>query len=142
MVFSLLLLTACENGTGNVTQEPVLNDEKELYDELMHDGENVRIYYFWSRTCPFCTRYASPFLDEMEQEYDVEVLSFELGDSRSRELFREVAQSYGKNVGGVPHIFLGSQDWVGFDGTGRIAGQIESKIVGCLENGCEDPFVR
>ncbi len=142
MVFSLLLLAACENGTGNVVEEPGVDEESEGIDELYHDGESVRIYYVGSRTCPICTNLAEPFLDEMEEKYDVEVFRFETTTAEGREMSQVVAEEYGKEIRGVPHIFLGFEDWVGFSNDGRSAASIESKITECLESGCEDPLVR
>ena len=136
----LLFMVACDNGTGNVVNTPNNTEEVTGIEKLYHNGSEIRIYYFWGDGCPVCAQQA-PFLDRIEEEYEVEILRFEIYyDRDNQQLFRDFGEVYGIGARGVPTTFIGERSWIGF--SSRSGAEMESKIVECLENGCEDPFVR
>ena len=113
----------------------------ESIEDLYHDGENLRVYYFWTSTCPMCTNYATPFIEEISQEYPIEIVDIQLDASnpniiqRNEELTQEFEGLYNTDIAGVPVTAVGDQIW-----TGHSPDQIENKIQECLDSTCEDPL--
>ncbi len=130
------LLTSCTVDNGDYTDE---SNRISSLDDLSHENEDVRIYYFWGDGCPICAQ-QKPFMDKLEEEYEVDILKFEVYNDRlNQRLFQNVAAEYEVQASGVPMTFIGEESWVGFND--RIESQIESKVEECLEERREDPFV-
>ena len=120
---SLLLLLGCQN-TNQIELE-------EIIDQLSTQTEEFQIIYIWGDGCPICAQQA-PFMDYLEEEYDVEILRFEVYYNRTnQELFGLIAEKYGTSPRGVPMTFIGDRYWTGFQQA--TATQIEAKIQRCVE---------
>lgn len=135
MLAALVTLASC---SGNVEEKPdyTIND-------LFHNGTGpLKIYYVWGDGCPICAQ-AAPFVDNLENEYNVDLVKIEVyGSQQNQATFSELAQRHGSQPGGVPTFFIGGETITGYDN--NIREQIENTIEGCLENpeSCEDPLVR
>lgn len=101
--------------------------------------DKVVIYFFWGEGCPHCAQ-AKPFLEKLQQEYPLEVKSFEIySNKENQQLFQKIAQAYGTSPLGVPMFFIGDQYIVGFDNESNIGQQIEDLVQNCLEIKCPSP---
>ncbi len=97
------------------------------------------IYFFWGEGCPHCAS-QKEFIDQWEDKYpELEVKKINAWENEeSAQLYEQMAKSYGIEARGVPATFIGDHDpIIGF--AEYIAGDIEEKIVDCIENGCIDP---
>ena len=132
LVILLLFIAGC-NGAVNDDDQ---NNQAPTSVADLSNPERLSVYYFYGDGCPICAQQA-PFMDNLEQDYDVDVIRLEIYYNRvNQQLFREVADIYETSVGGVPTTFIGERAWVGF--SDRAAAQIEAYIAGCLEEGCEE----
>ncbi len=131
-VLCAILIVACAQPQtdDSITQQSL---------QLKNGSDNFRILYFFGDGCPICAQ-MKPFLDELEENYDVEILRFEVYHNRENQnLFGEVSQKYGTSPRGVPMTFIGDQYWVGFQSS--TAAQIEAMVQRCEARGnCLDKF--
>lgn len=105
-------------------------------------GENkVIIYEFYGKGCPHCTK-LNKWLEEIKPKYpQLEVVQHEVyKNSTNRKMFQKMAKAYGKNSGGVPSIFIGEKNIVGF--SPQIGEKIEAKILKCREAFCASPLTK
>lgn len=135
MLLAIITLAGC---SGQIEDKPdyTIND-------LFHDGEgDLRIYYVWGDGCPICAR-AAPYINSLEDRYDVELIKIEVYGSRQNQAtFSALAQRYNVQASGVPTIFIGQESVTGYTtGTDE---RIDSLIENCLENpeSCQDPLQR
>ncbi|MFT4260905.1 MAG: TlpA family protein disulfide reductase [Candidatus Woesearchaeota archaeon] len=127
ILLALLVVSGCSNQ---------YEEEFSFEDSYFGSEDKLTIYYFWGNTCPICTQ-QKPFLDELEQRHDVEILRFEIYSNRTnQELFRRVANEYGVTVRGVPTTFIANQTFVGF--SQRLAQEMEDLVIKCLSEECEE----
>ncbi len=84
-----------------------------VYKE-MKNGK-IYIYMFYAYDCPHCKK-AHEFLEELKKQYpELIVLQYEIKKSRNNvKLFESVAKEHGVKPQGVPTIFIGGKNFVGF----------------------------
>jgi thiol-disulfide isomerase/thioredoxin len=87
---------------------------EEVYKEIK-DGK-VHLYLFYSYDCPHCKK-AHAFLEEVKKQYpQLQVYQYEIKKNRDNvKIFETVAKQYDVRPQGVPTIFLGNKNFVGFN---------------------------
>jgi cytochrome c biogenesis protein CcdA/thiol-disulfide isomerase/thioredoxin len=98
-----------------------------LSDSASQGAEGVRMFVFWSETCPHCIN-QKPYLRELEKRYP-ELIIQEMEISRERtyhQFFIAMAAAHGIEPGSVPTLFVGGKAWVG-DGP-QIRSEMEATI--------------
>jgi len=98
------------------------------------------LYFFYGDGCPHCAD-AEPFLQELEEKYNLKVISHETWhNSSNQKIFEEFLVSYNipKNSWGVPAFFMGSRHVIGFDNKDSVGKNIEEMVSQCLENKCDE----
>ncbi len=99
--------------------------------------ETIEVYHFYGQGCPHCIK-MSPFLDELEEKYPVEIKKFEIYfNQENRELFDKVSQAYGEEIRGVPTLFLNDKMIVGYSKS--LENNIEQEIQRCIGGKCSSP---
>jgi len=100
--------------------------------------KQVVLYQFYGKGCPHCARLSS-FLGDMESKYpNLVVVEKEIYfDDDNRELFHKMAEAFGKEIAGVPTVFIDDKVLVGF--SSAIGESIEKEIQRCSVEGCNDP---
>ena len=68
-------------------------------------GKKATVYFFYSETCPHCTKEV-PFLKEMEGKYENLEVKYLL-DVENAELFKQMCEGCGSIPAGVPRTFVG-----------------------------------
>ncbi len=119
---------------------------EEVYKE-MKDGK-VHLYLFYSYDCPHCKK-AHAFLDEVKKQYpELQVHQYEVkGNKDNIKIFEAVAKNYGVRPQGVPTIFMGHKNFVGFNEKITCKSiineirHIKGEIVSCPENEVEVPLI-
>ena len=99
----------------------------------------VVIYEFYGKGCPHCTK-LNKWIEQIKPKYpQLEVVQHEVyRNETSRKLFQKMAKAYGKKAGGVPSIFIGEQNIVGF--SPEMGEEIEAEILKCIEALCTSPL--
>ncbi|MFT4311055.1 MAG: TlpA family protein disulfide reductase [Candidatus Woesearchaeota archaeon] len=111
-------------------------DEDILDKFYLGEEGKLTVYYFYGYSCPVCAQ-QSPFLDRLEEDFDVEIIKFEVYNRRDhQELFRAVANEFGIEATGVPTTFIGDKYFVGFNE--RVGDRIVEEVENCLENSCDE----
>ncbi len=95
---------------------------------LNTQAATVDLYFFYGQGCPHCAK-MEVFLDEMEAKYpNLEVMRYETYfNEENRNLFFEMANEFGVEVGGVPTSFIDGKVFTGFSDS--IAELVEAEIV-------------
>jgi len=80
----------------------------------MKDGK-IYLYMFYAYDCPHCKK-AHDFLEELKKQYsELVVLQYEVKKNRDNvKLFELVSKDYKVKPQGVPTIFIGEKNFVGF----------------------------
>lgn len=100
---------------------------------------DVVMYVFHGQGCPHCAKLLS-FLDDIQEDYpclEIEEKETYFNDE-NRQLFENMSAAYGRQIEGVPTVFIGNKVIVGF--SDRKAGRIESEIQRCMDQGCINPI--
>lgn len=99
----------------------------------------VDLHMFYGQGCPHCSKLRL-FLEEMQSEYpSLVVHEHEVYHNQDgRELFEEMANNYGREIGGVPTVFIDDKVIVGF--SNELGKNIETEINRCLTTDCGDPI--
>jgi len=131
LTFALtFVLIACSNNTDNKSD---IN-----YDDLIGDSQGVVVYFFWSSSCPVCTR-QKPYLEDWDNKYSgIEIKAFEVSRSENVDLLKQMAEANGFQARGVPITFIGDKYWVGFSDAYAI--EMENTIKRCSVVDCINPF--
>ncbi len=112
--------------------------DKRFVPDIVDETE-VIIYEFYGKTCPHCT-HLNAWFEEIKPKYpNLKVVQYEVySNNTNRALFQKMAKAYGKNAGGVPSIFIGEKNIVGF--SPQVGEKIEAEILKCLEALCSSPL--
>ena len=107
----------------------------------------VRLYYFFSPTCPHCQA-AKPFIAELEARHDwLEVERYVVKDNRENaRLYFETAQSLGVEALSVPGLVFCRQVMIGYDSATTTGKELEDALTACharrvANPGAPDPVV-
>lgn len=108
-------------------------------NEIEVDGNEVILYEFWGRECPYCVN-LNRFLKSIDGKYPSLVIKdYETWhNSENNQLFHKMAAGYDVEVRGVPTIFIDDKVISGFSDS--IAEDIEAEINRCLVENCENPI--
>jgi thiol-disulfide isomerase/thioredoxin len=92
----------------------------------------VRLYYFYSPTCPHCQA-AAPFIDELQTRWPwLEVQKFTVKDNRKNARFYyETALSLGTQALSVPGFLFCRQVLIGYDSAETTGAEIASALENC-----------
>ncbi|MBA4420679.1 MAG: hypothetical protein C0391_05990 [Anaerolinea sp.] len=101
------------------------------------NANTVFIYFFWGDGCPHCAA-EKPYLEELAKSNSrIEIRDYEIwNDEDNRDLFYDMAKTYGFEPTGVPTTFIGRNYFVGFNDV--IQGQIQAAVNNCLASECPD----
>jgi cytochrome c biogenesis protein CcdA/glutaredoxin len=121
----LLALTAAAQENQNIT----------------YDDNYVHLHLFYGQGCPHCGKLRL-FMQDLEEEYpSLHVYEHEVyHDDEGREIFTMLAEKYGKEISGVPTVFIDDNMIVGF--SNRLGEVIENEIMKCLVVDCQNPVTR
>src|SRR4030042_5828874 len=110
--------------------------------KIVHADNKVKLYFFWGKGCPHCTK-EEIFLNQLKKEYpQLEVKSYEVRYNKENgRFFTQMAEAYGTIPGGIPTAFIGEFNPIvgyrDYETSGKI---IEEKVKHCVERGCIDPI--
>jgi len=146
-------VTPCNVKGGTFSKEEITEIAKKdsttiegIYKE-MKDGK-VHLYMFYSYDCPHCKK-AHAFLEEVKKQYpELLVHQYEVKKNKGNiKLFEAAAIEYNVKPQGVPTIFVGDKNFVGFDENVtckaiiREIKHLKGEIVSCQDNEIDVPFI-
>jgi hypothetical protein len=96
------------------------------------DGEPVvRLHFYWTSTCPHCTK-ARPFVATLEEKHSwIDVESYELGSAEAGRRFVELAKAANERATSVPAFIFCGRMITGFDGADGIGEELASALEEC-----------
>ncbi len=100
----------------------------------------VRLYYFYSPTCPHCQA-AKPFIEWLEREYPwLEVQRYAVKDNRANARFYfDTAQSLGVEALSVPGLVFCRQVMIGYDTAETTGRQLADALSACRDRRASAP---
>ena len=97
-----------------------------------HTGNDVTLYYFWSRYCKHC-KVAKPFINKLAQSYPWLTLhSYDLVDSRvNQKRYLLMAKQLQQPANSVPAFIFCGQMMIGYDKNETTGQELEEKLLAC-----------
>ena len=75
----------------------------------------VKLYLFYSKTCPHCAR-EKEYLSKIEKKYDnLEIIKYEISEGNNNDLFMLVDESLNDGNKYIPYTIIGTYSLVGFN---------------------------
>ncbi len=134
-----LLVLFCISGlAGAATDDPKSDDF--WYGTAQDGTATVRLYYFYSPTCPHCQA-AKPFIAGLETRYPwLKVERYVVKDNRANARFYfDTAQSLGVEALSVPGIVFCRQVMIGYDSEATTGKQLEDALTACHDRRLANP---
>jgi len=134
-----LLVLCCISGlAGAATGDPKSNDF--WYGTAQDGTPTVRLYYFFSPTCPHCQA-AKPLIAELETKYPwLKVERYVVKDNRANARFYfDTAQSLGVEALSVPGLVFCRQIVIGYDSAATTGKQLEDALTACHDRRVANP---
>ena len=128
IVATLWLLLASLAGADT----PDTKSSEFWYGTAADGGPTVRLYYFFSPTCPHCQA-AKPFLDEMAARKPwLEIKRYPVKDNRDNARFYfDTAKSLGVEALSIPGFVFCRQVMIGFDSAATTGADLEKALDAC-----------
>jgi len=128
----LLALIALLLGTGAAGAAPDPKSDEFWFGTAADGTPVVRLYYFYSPTCPHCQA-AAPFIDELKARWPwLEVQKYSVKDDRKNARFYyETALSLGTKALSVPGFVFCRQVLIGYDTAETTGAEIAAALESC-----------
>jgi len=130
----LLALFALLLGTNIAAADPDPKSDEFWYGAAADGTPTVRLYYFFSPTCPHCQA-AAPFIDELKARWPwLEVRKYAVKDNRANaKFYYETALSLGTQALSVPGFVFCRQVLIGYDTAETTGAEIAHALESCHE---------
>jgi thiol-disulfide isomerase/thioredoxin len=130
----LLALLALLLGATVASADPKPEADEFWYGAAADGTPTVRLYYFFSPTCPHCQA-AAPFIEELQARWPwLEVQKYSVKDDRDNARFYyETALSLGTKALSVPGFVFCRQVLIGYDTAETTGAEIAAALESCLE---------
>ncbi len=135
---AFLLFLLLSPFAGAETPDPA--SDEFWYGTAADGTPTVRLWYFFSPTCPHCQA-AKPFLDEMAARKPwLEIKRYAVKDNRANAKFYfETAKSLGVEALSVPGFIWCRQVLIGYDSAATTGAEIEKALDACHEARLANP---
>jgi hypothetical protein len=133
------LLLLCVAGLASAATDDPRSDAF-WYGAGADGTPTVRLYYFYSPTCPHCQE-AKPFIADLEARYPwLQVERFVVKDNRANARFYfDTAQSLGVEALSVPGIVFCRQVMIGYESAATTGRELEDALRACHERRLTNP---
>lgn len=135
LLYGLLLVLILSGASGRAASEPPAPE----WVTWTADGEpRVRLYFFWTQTCPHC-RVAQPFVDALPDAYPwLELHSHNLTQDLAGVLrYTRLAEALGETASAVPAFLFCGQMLTGFGSAATTGRQIREQLEACHRRASE-----
>jgi thiol-disulfide isomerase/thioredoxin len=142
-VLRLLVLLLSFLGSGLAWGDTEAGDPRAdafWYGTAADGSPTVRLYYFYSPTCPHCQA-AKPFLEQLERDSPwLEVKRYTVKDHRANARFYfDTAESLGVEALSTPGFVFCRQVMIGYDTAETTGRQLADALRGCHERRVANP---
>jgi thiol-disulfide isomerase/thioredoxin len=139
-LFRLLALFALLLGSTVAGADPDPKSDEFWYGAAANGTPTVRLYYFFSPTCPHCQA-AAPYIDELQARWPwLEVKKFAVKDNRANaKFYYETALSLGTKALSVPGFVFCRQVLIGYDTADTTGAEIAKALEACHERRLANP---
>lgn len=136
----LLALFALLLGAAVASADPDPKSDEFWYGTAADGTPTVRLYYFFSPTCPHCQA-AAPFIDELKARWPwLEVRKYAVKDNRANaKFYYETALSLGTKALSVPGFVFCRQVLIGYDTADTTGAEIAKALEACHERRLASP---
>jgi thiol-disulfide isomerase/thioredoxin len=136
----LLALLALLLGANVAGADPDPKSDEFWYGTAADGTPTVRLYYFFSPTCPHCQA-AAPFIDELKARWPwLEVRKYSVKDNRANaKFYYETALSLGTKALSVPGFVFCRQVLIGYDTAETTGAEIAKALEACHERRLANP---
>ena len=136
-LLALLALFLAANVAG---ADPDPKSDEFWYGTTADGAPVVRLYYFFSPTCPHCQA-AAPFIDELKARWPwLEVRKYAVKDNRANARFYyETSLSLGTKALSVPGFVFCRQVLIGYDSADTTGAEIATALETCHERRVAEP---
>jgi thiol-disulfide isomerase/thioredoxin len=136
----LLALFALLLGANVAGADPDPKSDEFWYGTAADGTPTVRLYYFFSPTCPHCQA-AAPFIDELKARWPwLEVRKYSVKDNRANaKFYYETALSLGTKALSVPGLVFCRQVLIGYDTAETTGAEIAKALEACHERRLANP---
>lgn len=98
----------------------------------LHAADAVEIHFFYSTTCPHCSR-EKEFLNKLEQDESLSVIinRYEMSSLASQMRLQAIVEKFDgaeRFLGSVPITFVGDEFFIGFDDENGVGADITRKV--------------
>jgi len=130
----LLALFALLLGAGAAGADPDPKSDEFWYGSAADGTPTVRLYYFFSPTCPHCQE-AAPFIEELKARWPwLEVQKYSVKDDRANaKFYYETALSLGTKALSVPGFVFCRQVLIGYDSAETTGAEIAAALESCRQ---------
>jgi len=134
-----LLVLFCLSGLASAATGDPRSDDF-WYGTAQDGTPTVRLYYFFSPTCPHCQA-AKPFIAELQARNPwLEVKRYSVKDHRGNaRFFYETAQSLGVEALSVPGLVFCRQIIIGYDSAGTTGKELADALQACHDRRAANP---
>lgn len=128
----LLALLALLLGAQVAAADPDPKSDEFWYGAAADGTPTVRLYYFYSPTCPHCQA-AAPYIDELKARWPwLEVKKYAVKDNRANaKFYYETALSLGTKALSVPGFVFCRQVLIGYDTAETTGAEIARALESC-----------
>jgi thiol-disulfide isomerase/thioredoxin len=128
----LLALLALLLGTNVAAADPDPQSDEFWYGTAADGTPTVRLYYFFSPTCPHCQA-AAPYIDELKARWPwLEVKKYAVKDNRANaKFYYETALSLGTQALSVPGFVFCRQVLIGYDTAETTGAEVARALEAC-----------
>jgi len=128
----LLAMFALLLGTQIASADPDPKSDEFWYGSAADGTPTVRLYYFFSPTCPHCQA-AAPYIEELKARWPwLEVQKYSVKDNRANARFYyETALSLGTKALSVPGFVFCRQVLIGYDTADTTGAEIARALESC-----------
>ncbi len=107
-------------------------------DNVSEENNVTVLHFFYGQGCPHCGR-SLTFLESITEKYPSLVIEKHetYFNQSERELLEDMVYAFGREIEGVPTVFIDNKVIVGFSNS--IASSVESEVQMCMVIGCGDP---
>lgn len=111
------------------------SQSQEMWHYTNAQGElKVKLYFFWSETCPHCAQ-AHPFIDSLPQRYPwVELHSYVVSKASSLEKWKQVAANTGQAPRSVPYMANCGKAVVGYSSEAVTGDFLVKRLKACYQS--------
>lgn len=139
MVKAILLLIIFCLSSFSAAAAPTLQNQNQNSDKTWHyiddQGElKVKLYFFWSKTCPHCAE-AHPFIDDIAERYPwIDVQAHLVSEPSTMDIWQAIAKETDVAARSVPYLAACDKATVGYSSAAVTGKYLLNNLKSCYRS--------